>query len=59
MGDVLLLCSDGLTDCVEDEVIERLMGLPCMDNAADQLMAEALENGGRDNITLMLVEVTA
>ena len=58
-GDRFLLCSDGLTDCVEDEVIERLMGLPCMDSAADQLMAEALEGGGRDNITLVMVEVTA
>lgn len=56
-GDVYLLCSDGLTDMVEREEIARtLMDVP-FEEAAERLLHRALENGGRDNITILLCRV--
>ena len=58
-GDVYLICSDGLSEYVrEDEMREVLLRLP-MEEAADELLSRALEGGGRDNISLVLAEVTA
>ena len=57
-GDVLLLCSDGLTSMVSEErVAEILATADSLDHAADQLIAEANEAGGRDNITVVLFRV--
>jgi protein phosphatase len=54
-GDVLLLCSDGLTSMVpEERVTEILASLQSLEAAADQLIGEANEAGGRDNITVVL-----
>jgi PPM family protein phosphatase len=54
-GDVLMLCSDGLTSMVsEDQVAEVLRNAESLDAAADGLIAEANEAGGRDNITVIL-----
>jgi protein phosphatase len=54
-GDVLLLCSDGLTSMVsEDRVADIVRGAGTLDQAADRLIAEANEAGGRDNITVVL-----
>ena len=53
-GDVYLLCSDGLTDMVTEERIGELLK-KAPKAAAKALLAEALENGGRDNITFILV----
>jgi protein phosphatase len=58
-GDIFLLCSDGLNDMVEDEDIEltlNAMGsnLPL---AANQLVQMANDNGGRDNVSVVLVKV--
>lgn len=55
-GDRWLLCSDGLTEYALPEAIMKAMALPLHD-AAEQLMALALSGGGRDNITLLLLEV--
>ena len=55
-GDMLLLCSDGLSDCVEDEAINEI--ITAADNpeeAASNLVSRALENGGKDNITVIIV----
>ena len=52
-----LLCSDGLTEYALPEAIIEAMALPLHD-AAEKLMALALYGGGRDNITLLLLEVT-
>ena len=54
-GDVLLLCSDGLTSMISEErVKEVLNSSDTLDHAADQLIEEANEAGGRDNITVVL-----
>jgi PPM family protein phosphatase len=54
-GDVLLLCSDGLTSMVaEERIAEILASADGIGPAADQLIQEANEAGGRDNITVVL-----
>jgi serine/threonine protein phosphatase PrpC/uncharacterized membrane protein YgcG len=53
-GDVYLLCSDGLTTMVKDDrIAEILRESTTLDEAADRLVAEANEAGGRDNITVV------
>jgi serine/threonine protein phosphatase PrpC len=54
-GDRLLLCSDGLTDGVDDETIAAALGsaLPSSE-ICDQLLKRGLDGGGRDNITLIV-----
>lgn len=55
-GDLLLLCSDGLTRMVGDREIRRiLMSGDNLDSAADSLIASARQAGGVDNITAVLV----
>ncbi|WP_395244336.1 PP2C family protein-serine/threonine phosphatase [Agromyces sp. MMS24-K17] len=59
-GERLLLCSDGLTSEVSDEAIRATLtmaGRP--ESAAEALVARANEAGGRDNITVVVVDVVA
>ena len=58
-GDYILLCSDGLTNMVEDTVIKEviLKQEPELKEKAERLIALANENGGRDNISLVLVHI--
>ena len=56
----LILCSDGLSGEVTDEVIRTtLLTTPGAQEAADALVALALENGGRDNVTVIVLDVLA
>lgn len=56
-GDVFLLCSDGLTDMVPDEEIERILGEHDeVRPAAKDLVNAALEAGGKDNVTVIVVK---
>ncbi|WP_425955081.1 PP2C family protein-serine/threonine phosphatase [Xylanimonas sp. McL0601] len=58
--DRMLVCSDGLTGELDDARIARvLLDLPDPQAAADRLVGEALAAGGRDNITVVVVDVTA
>ena len=59
VGDIYLLCSDGLNDMVEDDDIRSTLyamqgNLPL---AAEQLIQMANDNGGRDNVSVILVKV--
>lgn len=57
-GDTFLLCSDGLTDMVPEEVIAAILTeTPFPEEAAAKLVAIANANGGIDNITLIIVHV--
>ena len=58
-GDLYLLCSDGLTDMVDDAEIEAVLREEPPTRAAWRLVDRALANGGRDNITVVLVRVVA
>jgi PPM family protein phosphatase len=54
-GDRVLLCSDGLTDMVDDEAItEILREASGASEACDRLVQRALDNGGRDNVTVIV-----
>ena len=54
-GDQLLLCTDGLTDMVDNETIGSVLsGVASADEACQVLLAAALKNGGKDNLTIVL-----
>jgi|GEM_PF-1092590 len=53
-GDIFLLCSDGLTDLVDDETIEKILDV---NPEPFVLVNEAKKNGGLDNISTILAEV--
>lgn len=56
--DTFLLCSDGLTDLVEEgEIVETLDG--DIDDAAGQLIRRSLVQGGHDNVSIVIVRVMA
>lgn len=58
-GDRLMLCSDGLSDLVPRARLERMLTDESMDldTLAEELVRAALDAGGRDNITVMLVDI--
>lgn len=57
LGDRYLLCSDGLSDMVEDDAIARALGAESIDIAATELVRLALEGGGADNVTVVIGEM--
>ncbi len=59
-GDIYLLCSDGLSDMVPDDVLRTTMTeAKQLEGAAQRLIALANERGGRDNISVGLLRVDA
>jgi serine/threonine protein phosphatase PrpC len=55
-GDVLLVCSDGLTTHVDDARISKIVcAAPSLEHAADELIQRANDRGGSDNISVVLV----
>ncbi len=57
-GDVYLLCSDGLSDMLDDDAISQLMqGAAGLEEAASALVEAANEAGGKDNISVVLARV--
>lgn len=58
-NDLLLLCSDGLSDMLRDEEISRILQrTDDVDAAAEMLVEQALDNGGKDNVSLILIALT-
>lgn len=57
-GDTYLVCSDGLTDSVQNVVISHtLTSIPDLADCAERLLQLALQNGSRDNITFILCRI--
>lgn len=54
-GDKLLLCTDGLTNMVPDEAIAAALSNTGFFAAAERLVQMALEGGGTDNVTVLLL----
>lgn len=59
IGDIYLLCSDGLNDMVEDDEIGMTISMLAanLPLAATQLVQVANDNGGRDNVSVILVKI--
>lgn len=57
-SDIVLICSDGLTDMVSDGEIEHMLeqNVPLYEKA-NLLLNKALDNGGRDNISIVLLQI--
>ena len=59
-GEIVLMCSDGLTNMLEDEEIEGILkGQGTMEERADRLVEAANQNGGKDNITVIVIDAFA
>lgn len=58
-GQKILLCSDGLTDCVSKSGIQKIMRADGTDQElTDRLIQAALEGGGKDNVTVIVVSAS-
>lgn len=55
----LLLCSDGLTSELDDDAVARLLAAGEPDEAARRLVDSAVDAGGRDNVTVVVVDLPA
>lgn len=56
-GEYIILCSDGLTNMVEDSVILQILhGAGSLSDKAERLIELANKNGGKDNITVIIIE---
>ena len=56
-GDIVLMCTDGLTNMIEDEEIRMILhGKRDLVEKAESLVAAANNNGGKDNIAVVLIE---
>ena len=55
-GDILLLCTDGLTNMISEKtILHTLQESTSLDRKADRLIEQALDAGGDDNVTVVLV----
>lgn len=58
-GDIYLMCSDGLSDMVDDEGIAKILGADApLEQKVTQLIDAANANGGRDNISVLLAQAS-
>ncbi len=59
-GDIVLMCSDGLSNMLEDEEIGRILrGEGTLEERADKLVEAANNNGGTDNIAVVIIDMFA
>lgn len=59
-GEIYFLCSDGLTDYVSSEEISYILKAnPSLPEASEKLIEIALSKGGNDNITIVMIKLTA
>lgn len=55
-NDMIILCTDGLSGCVSDAEILETAENTEFENLANELISKANENGGRDNITVVVIK---
>lgn len=55
--DIVLLCTDGLTEMLDDETIRRILEDASPQEAAERLVREANDRGGVDNITVVVIQM--
>jgi protein phosphatase len=59
-GDIYLICSDGLSDMVDDAALANILNNgSSLEEMATELVRIANENGGRDNISILLAGASA
>ena len=59
LGDIYLMCSDGLSDMTDDLAIEKILeNASSLEQMAGELISSANANGGRDNISVLLTQAT-
>lgn len=58
-GDRLLLCSDGLSDMVDDDALRDALVIASREACAERLVDMALAAGGRDNVSVVVADVAA
>jgi len=56
-GDIFLLCSDGLTDPLDDNSLGHILQQTPFEDLAEELVQQALDNGTEDNVTVVVVRV--
>lgn len=57
-NEIILLCTDGLTNMCSDEQIQAILGMKKFSHICDELIKVANENGGTDNITAVVMADT-
>lgn len=57
-GDTILVCSDGLSNLIKDAEVCEIMKTRHLDDTAHKLVRRALEEGGTDNVTVLLLRVS-
>lgn len=55
VGDIFILCSDGMTDPLDDDTIQKIVAATPLDMLPHVLVEEALKAGGEDNVTVVVV----
>ena len=55
--DIFMICSDGLTDPLEDRALADIFSKTPFADLADELVQQALDNGTEDNVTVVVVKV--
>ena len=57
-GSIILMCSDGLSNMVEDAKLQQIITMPGrkLNEKGEELLREANQNGGKDNIAIVLIE---
>lgn len=56
-GDIMMLCSDGVTDPLDDKALEEIFRKTDPLDLADEIVKSALEAGGEDNVTCVVIHV--
>lgn len=55
--DIFLLCSDGLTDPLDDQTLANICNATPFEDLAEELVQQAISNGTEDNVTVLVVRV--